>query len=98
MDFRVGESLRGVRATIMNNGTPVDLTGKTVAGKFGINGETPVRDTDTVTVEEPKTAGIVHFDWRVSDLNVAGNGELWFAPSEGGHTGFCDKLYFTVLP
>lgn len=97
MDFRVGEALRGVRATIKSNGSVVDLTGKTVTGKFAINGGT-VTSTDTVTIESPPTSGIVSFDWRSTDLVMEGNGELWFVPSQGGHDGFTDKLYFTVLP
>lgn len=95
MDFRKNEALRGVRATIRNNGSVVDLTGKAVAGKFRLN-RGIINTTDTVTIESPQTAGIVHFDWRSTDLIEIGNGELWFEFTQGGHVGFSDVLWFSV--
>lgn len=78
-----GDTLTKLAATIQNDGTPRDLTGKIVT--FVINtlsGET-VQVGGSVTVTDA-TAGEVEYDFESSDVATAGTFKAWFVISDSG--------------
>jgi hypothetical protein len=71
---------------VYEDGTPVDLTGATVAFKMRAVGSSTLKVNAAATVVGPAVNGNVRYDWAAVDVDTAGDWLVWWTVTVAGKT------------
>lgn len=78
-----GDTYPRIRASLTQNGAPVNLSGATVAFKMRLNGRTMVNDAADVV---SASGGVVEYEWEPGDTDSVGMHEAFWVVTYSDET------------